>query len=732
MAPGGRAALGRTRRTGCTGCTGADALFATLRWMGRRARTARTFGRAWCATAVVLCAGLGGSVADAGRARPAPPATGQAVTFANRIAPLLRARCGACHHPGGVAPFSVLTYTEVRPWARAIRNAARTRSMPPWKPEPGYGGPFVGEQRLSDAEIELIAAWVEAGAPEGDPGDLTRWPAESSGWRLGEPDLVIEMPAPYTLQAEGTDVLRKFAIPIPISARRYVRGVEFQPGNPKVVHHANMKIDPTPASRQLDAEDPEPGYDGVTPFSARFPFGFFLGWTPGQVRPLAAEGMAWTLDPGSDLLLEMHLTPSGEPERVQSRIGFFFTAEPPTRIPFTIRLGKQDIDIPPGVADYRTADRYVLPVDVDVYGVQPHAHYLATEVRGYATLSDGTRRPLIAIDDWDFHWQDSYRYAEPFPLPRGTELAMEFNYDNSAANPANPHAPPRRVTWGQLSANEMGDLWIQVVPRSAADLDRLVADRRPMELAEDIVGFEMVLAADPDQRMVHDDVALLYTQFGKTAEAVEHYRESVRLAPDASAAAYNLGTALLQLGALDAAVAELERALRLDPAYALAHNNLGAALKLRGDLAAAISHYREAVRLRPDDGEALYNLANALMMSGALDDAVQLYGRAIAVQPGAPEPYAELALVLATHPDPTRRDPVRAVRFGERAAELSGHAQPGILDVLAAVYAAAGALERAVATAETALGLVPAGRDDVAAAIRQRLHGYRREQAVAR
>ena len=407
--------------------------------MGRRARTARTFGRAWCATAVVLCAGLGGSVADAGRARPAPPATGQAVTFANRIAPLLRARCGACHHPGGVAPFSVLTYTEVRPWARAIRNAARTRSMPPWKPEPGYGGPFVGEQRLSDAEIELIAAWVEAGAPEGDPGDLTRWPAESSGWRLGEPDLVIEMPAPYTLQAEGTDVLRKFAIPVPISARRYVRGVEFQPGNPKVVHHANMKIDPTPASRQLDAEDPEPGYDGVTPFSARFPFGFFLGWTPGQVRPLAAEGMAWTLDPGSDLLLEMHLTPSGEPERVQSRIGFFFTAEPPTRIPFTIRLGKQDIDIPPGVADYRTADRYVLPVDVDVYGVQPHAHYLATEVRGYATLSDGTRRPLIAIDDWDFHWQDSYRYAEPFPLPRGTELAMEFNYDNSAENPANPH-----------------------------------------------------------------------------------------------------------------------------------------------------------------------------------------------------------------------------------------------------------------------------------------------------
>ncbi len=700
--------------------------------MGKGVRAARGLGAGWCAGVVALCVGLDGKPVATGDGRPVPSIEKHAVAFTDGIAPLLRERCAACHHPGGVAPFSVLTYADVRPWARAIRNAVRTRSMPPWKPEPGYGGPFVGEQRLSDAEIELIAAWVDAGAPEGDRADLPAGPADSGGWRLGEPDLVIEMPEPYELQADGIDVLRKFAIPIPVTERRYVRGVEFQPGNPRVVHHANMKIDPTPASRRLDAEDPEPGYDGVTPFPARFPFGFFLGWTPGQVRPLAAEGMAWTLDPGSDLLLEMHLTPSGEPETVRSRIGFFFTAEPPRKVPFTVRLGKQDLDIPPGVADYRSQDRYVLPVDVEVHGIQPHAHYLARRVRGYATLPDGTERPLIAIDDWDFHWQDSYRYAEPFVLPRGTELAMEFTYDNSAANPANPHAPPRRVTWGQLSANEMGDLWIQVVPRRAGDLDRLVADRRPLELAEDIVGFEMVLAADPDQRMVHDDVALLYTQFGRIPEAARHYRESVRLAPQSASAAYNLGTALLQLGALDAAVAELERAVRIDSAYALAHNNLGAALKLQGDLGRAIPHYREAVRLAPDDGEALYNLANALLTGGALDEALTLYERAIAAQPGSAEPLAELALLLATHPDAARRDPPRAVGLAERAAESTGRARPGILDVLAAVYAATGALDRAVAAAEAALGAVPAGRDDVAAAIRQRLHGYRRELAAAR
>ena len=703
-----------------------------LQWV-RTARVRNSARRRVAGATLVVWLGLAGGAgigAGTAQAQPAPPLG--AVTFANEIAPLFLTHCAACHQPGGVAPFSVLTYREVRPWARAIRQAARTRSMPPWKPAPGYGGPFVAERRLSDAEIDLIARWVDGGAPEGNRADLPPMhEARPAGWRLGTPDLVIEMPEPYTLRAggEGDDILRKFAIPIPIREMRYVRGVEFQPGNPGVVHHANLKIDATPASRRLDAEDPEPGYEGVTPFDARFPFGWFLGWTPGQARPLAADGMAWRLDPGSDLLLELHLTPRSEPEPVQSRIGFFFTAEAPTKVPFTIRLGKQDLDIPPGSSDYRSVDRYMLPVDVEVHGVQPHAHYLAEGVQGYATLPDGTRRPLIRIEDWDFHWQDFYRYVTPFVLPRGTELTMEFTYDNSTGNPDNRFAPPRRVTWGQDSSNEMGDLWIQVVPRRRADLEPLTRDRRPMELAEDIVGFEMELAADPDQVMMHDDVASLYMQFGKTEEAVAHYRESARLEPESPAAAYNLGTTLLQSGRLDAAVVHLERALRLNPAYAIAHNNLGAVFRLQGRLGDAVRHFRQSLEIRPDDGEALYNLANTLMMQGALDEAVTLYGRAIDVQPDAPEPSAELALLLAAHPDPGRRDPARAVELAERAAALTGRAQPAVLDVVAAAYAAAGRMDRAVATAETALGLVPAGRDDMAAVIRERLDRYRRARA---
>ena len=646
------------------------------------------------------------------------------ITFSKDIAPVILENCAICHRPGATAPFSLLTYADARPWARAIKQATLTRSMPPWKPEPGFGGPFVGDRRLSDAEIDLIARWVDAGAPEGDPTDLAPLPEWPEGWSLGEPDLVIEMPEPYTLQAGGEDVFRKFVIPIALRDTRYVRGLEFQPGNPRVVHHANLRLDPTPSSRQRDERDPEPGYEGVTPFAAGFPEGYFLGWTPGQVRPLAAEGMAWRLNPGADMLLELHLMPGSQPEVVQCRIGFFFTDEAPTKIPFTVRLGKQDLDIPAGAKDYVSRDRYVLPVDVAVHGVQPHAHYLAKQVKGFATLPDGTRKWLISIEDWNFDWQEYYLYTSPFVLPKGTELTMEFTYDNSVGNPRNPHSPPRRVTWGQSSRNEMGDLWIQVLPRSGSDLDILTRDREPRELAEDLVGLEKILEFEPDLPMAHDDAALLYLRFGRVAEAVAHFRETARLRPDSAAAQYNLATTLFQQGELDEAIGHFEEALRLNPEYAQAHNNLGAVLRSQGKLLEAVDHFRQALVVRPDDGDALYNLAGVLTLQGELDEAVTLYRRALELQPDTPEPASELAWILATDPNPRLDDVRQAVTLAERAAQLTGHQDASVLDTLAAAYAAAGRFDQAAATARAALALLASGQSELDASIRQRLALY--------
>lgn len=652
-----------------------------------------------------------------------PPTT---VTFSRDIAPILFEHCVVCHRPGAIGPMSLTSYREVRPWIRRIAEAVSARRMPPWKPEPGHGGPFIGERRLSDREVALITRWVADGAVEGIRADLpptADWPA--GGWRLGKPDLVIEMP-PYTIPAGGRDVLRKFAIPISVGDTRYVTGVEFQPGNARVVHHANMRIDYTGASHALDQADPEAGYEGITPFGARFPPGYFLGWTPGQSRPLAPPEMAWRLDPGAEMLLELHLTPGTQPEAVQSRIGFYFTAAAPTRNTATIRLGRQNLDIPAGARDYVARDRYVLPVDVEVYGVQPHAHYLAREISGFATLPDGTRRWLISISDWDFDWQDFYQYQRPLILPKGTEITMEITYDNSSGNRRNPNSPPKRVTWGQSSSNEMGDLWLQVVPRSAVDLDILNQDRERQELAEDIVGTEMMLAEDPDQVMEHDAVALLYLRFGKVAQAVAHFRESARLQPTSATAQYNLGTALMRLGDVDEAIRHLGHALQLDPTHVQAHSSLGAALRLRGQTAQAIDHFRQALLIRPDDADALYNLASALAAQDQLEEAIGDYRRVLQVQPDARDALVDLAWLLAAHPSPRFHDPNEAVRLAERAARLTASPAPAALDALAAAYAAAGRFELAVATARAALAALPAtaSQSVVAASIRNRLDLY--------
>ena len=649
------------------------------------------------------------------------------ITFARDIAPIVFDHCVSCHRPGALAPMSLQSYAEVRPWARAIRARVTARNMPPWKPVPGYGAEFVGNRRLADEQVALIQRWVDGGALEGNTQNTPSVPRYPAGWQLGDPDLVLEMPAPYTLPPGRTDVLRKFVIPIPINNARYVRGLEFQPGNTQVVHHANIRIDSTTASRELDASDPEPGYEGVTPFAARFPSGYFLGWTPGQLRPLNDDSMSWQLEPGSDMLVELHLMPVQQPQVVRSRVGLFFANTPPTRVPALIRLGRQGIEIPAGDTAFVSRDRYVLPVDVEIHGVQPHAHYLAREVNGFATLPNGDRRWLIRIDDWDFDWQDFYSYADPFTLPKGTELTMEISYDNSVANRRNPYSPPRRVTWGQGSLNEMGDLWIQVLPQRPADLAVLNADRRPLELAEDLVGFEMVLNADPDQPVVHDDAALLYLQFGQVAQAVAHFKESARLRPNSAAAQYNLGTTLLQLGAADEAVGHLEEALKIDPDYIQAHNNLGAALRSLGRFRDAIARFRQALIARPEDREAQYNLANALLQVGEIDEAITYYRVLVVQQPDVPEPFAELAWLLATHPDPGARDPSDAVTLAEHAAALTNHEHPGILDVLAAAYAATGQLEQAVATAETALNLMPTDLDESISVIRERLDSYKRQ-----
>jgi len=537
------------------------------------------------------------------------------VTFNKEIAPILYSRCATCHRPDGAAPFELISYESAKRRATQIAEVTRSRLMPPWKTEPGYGGAYVDQHPLTTEQIDLIDRWVKEGAAEGGAGDRPRVPSFPSGWLLGSPDQVLTFPEPYLLAAGGADTLRVFVIPIPTGSRRYVRGLEFRPGNSSVVHHANIRIDRTVRSRQLDAEDPQPGYEGLMANSAVYPDGHFLAWTPGQVAPLLPKGLAWTLDPGTDLVVELHLQPTGKPEKIAPSFGLYYTSDPPSRTPAMIRLGRQDIDIPAGENAYTLTDSYVLPVNVELEAVQPHAHYRAREIRGTATLPDGTMRWLIYIKDWDFRWQHVYRLAKPFALPRGTVLSMHYTYDNSAANPRNPKRPPERAHWGQLSSDEMGNLWIQVQPNSDRDLEALNADFRPKAAADDASGYEMMLRSDPLNVAYHNDAALLYLELAQIPKAVAHFRTVTELRPESAQAFFNLGTAHMRGGQLELAIAELRRSVELDPNYVAARINLGNILAAQGAFDEAIVHYRRALALDPGNAVVQDNLNRILALS---------------------------------------------------------------------------------------------------------------------
>jgi tetratricopeptide (TPR) repeat protein len=442
------------------------------------------------------------------------------------------------------------------------------------------------------------------------------------------------------------------------------------------------------------------------------------------------DGTEWRLEPGSDLIVQLHLQPTGKPEAVQARVGLFFSDRPPLRTPVGLRLGRETIDIAPGDGRYTVSDAYRLPVDVDVLAIQPHAHNLAREIHASATLPDGTTRTLISIPAWDFRWQEIYRYAEPLPLPKGTILDVRFLYDNSAGNPRNPYSPPRRITWGQNTTNEMGDLWVQVVPRHARDLQALNDDIGRKMRAEDIAAYTKLLQADPDNPLRHDAVAILLLQNGQPGAAIPRLRDSLRLFPDSAPAHYNLGLALTASRELAAAGREFSEAIRLDPNHADAHNALGALAQTTGAIDAAIEHFQRSAALAPDNVEARGNLGHALFLAGRGSEALQHFEQALALQPDWPRALTGLAWIRAASSDTRLLDPREALRLAERALELSARNDPFVLDVLAAAWAAGGQFERAVTVARAASSAADAaGQPALAAQIRDRTALY--EQHIA-
>ena len=603
---------------------------------------------------------------SASSAAAVPPTVVSAPTFNRDIAPILYDNCIVCHRTGQAVPFTLLQYSDAKERADKIAKATAAHEMPPWLPERG-DHPFVGERRLTDAEIQTIQRWAKQGAPEGHPADMPKRPVFAEGWQLGKPDLIVRIPRAYVLRPGKEDIFRNVVMRVALPSVKYVRAIEFHPGAAPVVHHAVISIDRTRASRRRDGADGEPGYDGMIVQDAQSPDGHFLGWTPGRGPIVSPAGMPWRLDRGSDIVVQLHLLPQKQPVAVQPELGLFFSDAPPVHSPVMVKLASKAIDIPAGARDYAIADSYVLPVDVDVLSLYPHAHYLGHTMQAVATLPDGTTTWLLRIGKWSFHWQQDYRYVTPIALPRGTKISMRYTYDNSADNEDNPHKPPGVVRYGPKSTDEMGDLWIQVLPHTDADAAVLARDFATREALLNVAGAEMAIAHDPDSAATQTFLGSSYAAVGRIAEAIPH----------------------------------LQLALRLDPNSAGAHNYLGGALAAQGKLTDAIAQFREAARLSPQDERMHFNLGNALAAAGQAEEAARAFERAIAVNPDFAPAHENLGVYLES-----RGKLGEAIVHLRRAVDLAPESASAHSD-LGAALGEAGKIDEALGHIRRALELDP-------------------------
>jgi hypothetical protein len=381
-------------------------------------------------------------------------ASRQDITFNNQVVRIFQRNCQVCHHPGDIAPFSLMTYSEARPWARAIKEKVILRQMPPWKPVSGCGE-FEGARRLSEEEIQTISQWVDAGSPEGNPADLPEPLSFPNNWTLGQPDVVLQPDEDYTVRP-GNDIYRCFSIPTSLRGDRYLSAVDIRPGNRNIVHHVILYLDTTGVSKTLDDQDPGPGYTcfGGPGFQTTGTLG---GWAPGVRAAFLNDGIAWALPKDARVVAQVHYHPRDGEETDRTQIGLYYARKPVRKEVQVVPMVNTSFVIQPGDARHRVTAQFIVPPTLNAHAIAiaPHMHLLGREMKVEARYPDGSTRCLVNIDDWNFNWQGVYNYKVPVPLPQLTLLSLTAYFDNSENNPLNPNSPPKTVRWGEQTTDEM-------------------------------------------------------------------------------------------------------------------------------------------------------------------------------------------------------------------------------------------------------------------------------------
>jgi len=364
-------------------------------------------------------------------------------TYCRDIAPIFYKNCVGCHRPGEIAPMSLISYKDVRPWAKSIREKVTTREMPPWHLDSHYGK-WENDRRLSQKELDAIVFWIDGGAKEGDPKDLPPSPKLASGWQIGEPDLVLQMPIEFTVPAEGSVPYQYFSVPTNFKEDRYIQALEARAGNLSVVHHIVMYVrDPRDQARQRGQAQKFNIGDGI------------LGaLSPGQTPFVAKPGEAKLIKAGSQLIFQMHYTPNGKEAKDRSMVGLIFAKTPVNKFVTTKAAFDIKFRIPPGDPNYEVKSVYEFEQDSHIISFMPHMHLRGKDITYRAIYPDGRSEILLSVPRYNFNWQVYYYPVTPLAAPKGTRIEAVAHYDNSAKNPRNPD-PTKEVRFGEQTWDEM-------------------------------------------------------------------------------------------------------------------------------------------------------------------------------------------------------------------------------------------------------------------------------------
>ncbi len=377
-------------------------------------------------------------------------------TFTKDIAPILNQHCVSCHRPGQIAPMSLLSYEEARPWAAAIRQKVATGEMPPWHAA-GAKGQFSNDRRLTDPERQLLMKWAAGGAPKGDPKDLPPAPIFSDDWEIGKPDVVLTMPEPYVVPAEGVIAYQNFMVPTNFTEDKWVQAIEVRPGARSVVHHILLFASGNRPERGYTQIVPprQPRRQGGNDEQRQRPPDILIGTTaPGTNAMVFRPDTAMRIQAGSTLRFQIHYTTNGKQTADQSQVGIIFAKKPPLHEMHTSAFFNPLLVLPAGAADQAIPSAIQFDKDVHITALFPHTHLRGKSWDYKIVYPDGHAETLLAVPRYDFNWQTYYIFANPIAIPKGSKLEAVAHYDNSVNNAFNPD-PTKEVHWGEQTWDEM-------------------------------------------------------------------------------------------------------------------------------------------------------------------------------------------------------------------------------------------------------------------------------------